>query len=126
MDILELTNVMPDGNGGLDKTDFMNLRKLQPRGSLQEKLLGVRENPAERESPAVLENSTVRENPVAIDNLIRGLVDLLPKPDAVWPLDDRAKWLRLAAGIFDLGYKASDAKHMQINIGVVKREPTSA
>ena len=119
MDILELTNSEPEGNGGLDKTDFMNLRKLKRRERLQDKLLSVRENPDVRKT------SGVGESPGAIDNLIRSLVDLLPKPDGVWPLEDRAKWLRLAAGIFDLGYKASDAKHMQIGIGVVKREATS-
>jgi hypothetical protein len=122
MDILELTNSKPDGNGGLDKTDFMNLRKLQPRESLQEKLLSV------RETPAVRDNSNVRENPAAIDGLVRGLVDLLPKPDAVWPLDDRAKWLRLAAGIFDLGYRVGDGDDGQVRIVVVKPEasPPSA
>lgn len=114
MDILELTNSKPDGNGGLDKTDFMNLRKLQPRESLQEKLLSVRETPKAREA------SNVRENSPAIDGLIRGLVDLLPKRDAVWALDDRAKWLRLAAGIFDLGYKVGEGEDGQVRIAVVK------
>jgi hypothetical protein len=50
-------------------------------------------------------------------------VDLLPKSDGIWPLDDRAKWLRLAAGIFDLGYKAGDGEHEKISIAVVKAEP---
>ena len=114
MDILELTNSKPEGNGGRVKADFMNLRKLQPRETLNDKLLSVREKP-----------SSVRVNPGAIDNLIRCLVELLPKSDEVWPLEERAKWFRLAAGIFDLGYKASDAKHMQICIGVVKREASA-
>jgi hypothetical protein len=54
-----------------------------------------------------------------IDNLIRGLVDLLPKPGSDWPLDDRAKWFRLAAGIFDLGYKTGDVKDREIVITLV-------
>ena len=58
-----------------------------------------------------------------IDNLIRGLVDLLPKPDGIWPLDDRAKWLRLAAGIFDLGYKADDGEHREISIATTNCQP---
>ena len=60
-----------------------------------------------------------------IDNLIQGLVDLLPKRDGIWPLEERAKWLRLAAGIFDLGYKAGDGERREINIAVVKQEVTS-
>jgi hypothetical protein len=120
MDILELTNRKPEGNGGLDKTDFMNLRRLQPRESLQEKLLSVRESPGVREAPSV------QANPAAIDSLVRGLVDLLPKPDGVWPLDDRAKWLRLAAGIFDLGYRLGDGEDRQISIAVAKPEAPNA
>ena len=53
-------------------------------------------------------------------------MDLLPKPDGVWPLDDRAKWLRLAAGIFDLGYKVDDGEGRQIRIAVVKPEAPNA
>jgi hypothetical protein len=94
---------VPEGNDPLDKTtDFMNLRKLQPKDSLKEKLLSAQASHA------------------AVDNLIRGLVDLLPKPEGIWPLDDRAKWLRLAAGIFDLGYKAGDGEQRGISIAVVK------
>ena len=57
-----------------------------------------------------------------IDNLIQGLVALLPKRDGTWPLQERAKWLRLAADIFDLGYKASDGEQREISIAVVKQE----
>ena len=53
-------------------------------------------------------------------------MDLLLKPDGVWPLDDRAKWLRLAAGIFDLGYKVDDSEGRQISIAVVKPEAPNA
>ena len=126
MDILELTNSKSEGNGGLDKSDFMNMRKAQPRESLQEKLLSVREHSSVPETKGASETPAVRESSDAIDNLVRALVDLLPKPDAVWPLDDRAKWLRLAAGIFDLGYKVSGGEDRQITIAVVKPEAPSA
>src|SRR5215471_14341332 len=87
----------PQSNGPLD-ADFMNMR---PRGSLKEKLVSAQASHA-------------------IDNLIRGLVDLLPRPDGIWPLDERAKWLRLAAGIFDLGYKADDGEQRAISIKEIK------
>ena len=85
----------------LEKTDFMNMRKVQPAQVLTEKA------------------HTTADYERGIDNLIRGLVDLLPKPGSDWPLDDRAKWFRLAAGIFDLGYKSGDGKDSEISIAFV-------
>src|SRR5262245_33261764 len=86
----------------IEKTDFMNIRgRVQPAQVLTEKAL------------------TSAENERGINNLIRGLVDLLPKPGSDWSLDDRAKWFRLAIGIFDLGYKAADGKDREISIAVV-------
>ena len=85
----------------LEKTDFMNMRKGQPAQVLTEKA------------------GTTADYERGIDNLIRGLVDLLPRPGSDWSLDDRAKWFRLAAGIFDLGYKAGDAKDGEISIAFV-------
>jgi hypothetical protein len=81
------------------RTDFMNMRKIQPSESLTDKLLHA----AEYERGIT-------------DHLIRGLVERLPKPDNIWPLDDRVKWLRTAAGIFDLVYKAGDGERGEISI----------
>jgi hypothetical protein len=39
------------------------------------------------------------------DPLIQALIDRLPKPNAVWSIDDRAKWLRAAAILFNLVYR---------------------
>ena len=103
MEILDLVDEKPAGNGHLERTDFMNLRRLQPREKLAEA-------------------SQASEYQHRVDNLIRGLVDMLPNPDGIWPLDDRAKWLRLAAGIFDLGYKVGNGEHEMISIVVVKPE----
>jgi hypothetical protein len=98
--LLELTDP-------LEKTDFMNMRKVQPTQVLTEKA------------------RTTADYERGIDNLIRGLVDLLPKPGSDWPLDDRAKWFRLAAGIFDLGYKAGDGKDREISIAFVTHGPAA-
>ncbi len=98
-DPLELTNP-------LEKTDFMNIRrKVQPAQVLTEKA------------------RTTADYERGIDNLIQGLVDLLPKPGSDWSLDDRAKWFRLAVGIFDLGYKTGDVKNRELNIALVAHEP---
>jgi hypothetical protein len=105
MEILDLVDGKPADNGHLDKTDFMNLGRLQPKEKL-----------------ANAQGRSALECQPAIDNLIRGLVDLLPKRDAIWPLDERAKWLRLAAGIFDLGYKSGADEHQAISVAVVKAQ----
>jgi len=60
------------------------------------------------------------------DLLIQGLLDRLPKPNGIWSLDDRAKWLRTAASIFGLVYKASDGEHREISIVFVKQEVASS
>jgi hypothetical protein len=103
MEILELRDVKPADNGQLDKTDFMNLRRMRPREKL-----------------ANAQASMTSETQSGVENLIRGLVGLLPKQSGIWPIDDRAKWLRLAAGIFDIGYKASDSERRAINITVTE------
>ena len=59
------------------------------------------------------------------DNLIRGVMSLLPKPGSIWPLDDRAKWLRAAAGIFDVSYKPGDGEHKEISVVLPTRQKDS-
>src|SRR5262245_53112243 len=44
------------------------------------------------------------------DLLIRGLVGRLPAIDEVWPLTERAKWLRTAATIFALIYRTGESE----------------
>ena len=100
----------PESYNPLDKTtDFMNLRKLPAIDSLTEKL-GQAGRSVEHER--------------GVDHLIQGLVELLPKRGGMWPLQDRVKWLRLAAGIFDLGYKADDAERSEISIAVIREDIT--
>jgi hypothetical protein len=56
----------------------------------------------------------------ATDLLIQGLVDRLPKPNATWSLDERAKWLRTAASVFGLVYKDSGGEEREIGIVFAK------
>jgi hypothetical protein len=56
------------------------------------------------------------------DLLLQGLVDRLPKPDASWSLEDRAKWLRTAALVFDLVYKGEDGERREISVGLAKQD----
>jgi hypothetical protein len=56
------------------------------------------------------------------DLLIQGLVDRLPKPNAVWSLEERVKWLSTAASVFGLVYKDSDGEERQIGIVFAKQD----
>jgi hypothetical protein len=90
------------------------LVKAERAKSLSAMLLGAQQNepePSKSESSAVLELVHVAPEPtdsVVPDPLIQGLMDRLPKPDSVWSLDDRGKWLRAAAVIFSLIYKLDE------------------
>jgi len=71
----------------------------------------------------VAQQSNVDEADIGrTDLLIQGLVDRLPKPNGIWSVDDRAKWLRTAASIFDLVYKAGDGEHGEISVALAKPE----
>jgi hypothetical protein len=43
-----------------------------------------------------------------LDPLIQALVDKLPKPNSIWSIDDRAKWLKAAAMAFNLVYRTDE------------------
>ena len=49
------------------------------------------------------------------DPLIQALVNKLPKPNSIWSIDDRAKWLKAAAMAFNLVYRTAEVeqKHAQ-------------
>jgi len=55
------------------------------------------------------------------DLLIRGLVERLPAPDAAWSLEDRAKWLRTAASVFNLVYKDPERERRAIGIALANQ-----
>src|SRR5262245_48390681 len=50
------------------------------------------------------------------DLLIRGLMERLPAIDEVWPLAERAKWLRTAATIFALVYRTGESEEGEIGV----------
>lgn len=97
-----------------------------------------RKSPEHGKSRLIMPKVQWRESPAQIDHedsngeaggngttdpLIRGLVERLPKPDCTWSLTDRAKWLRTAASIFGLVYKASDSDGQAIRVVFFKDEP---
>ena len=92
-------NRPPQNNGSSrDKLDFTQLTKPDP------------------------DDHSVREqtHAHAVDRLVRGLIDLLPKTDSIWRHEDRVNWLRLAADIFEVSYK-SDGPSGEISIVAVRQ-----
>jgi hypothetical protein len=66
---------------------------------------------AKPETSEILELVHVAPEPTGSampDPLLQGLMNRLPKPDSVWSLDDRGRWLRAAAVIFNLLYKTDE------------------
>jgi hypothetical protein len=60
------------------------------------------------------------------DPLIQALMDKLPKPNTTWSLEERAKWLRAAAIIFNLVYSADAAVAKPEETAPETRNPPSA
>jgi hypothetical protein len=74
----------------------------------------------------VAQKSDASEAAAPTDLLIQGLMERLPKANAVWSTDERAKWLRTAVSIFDLVYKVADGDHREIGVALTNQsEPTA-
>jgi len=52
----------------------------------------------------------------ACDPLIQALVSKLPKPNTIWPIGDRAKWLQAVAMAFNLIYKPDEGDEHDLKI----------
>jgi 3-methyladenine DNA glycosylase AlkD len=71
---------------------------------------------AEPEQTPVLTLVDTAERTDVCDPLIQALVGKLPKPNSIWSLEDRAKWLRAAAMAFNLVYKADESGDADLKI----------
>jgi hypothetical protein len=58
------------------------------------------------------------------DPLIQALVDKLPKANAVWPIEERAKWLKAAAMAFNLIYKPGERESFGFQPTTEQAPPT--
>jgi hypothetical protein len=71
-------------------------------------------------------NDAKGDDHATADPLMQALINRLPKPEGIWSLDDRAKWLRTAANIFSLVYRASDGEVRDVSVVLVKQEPANS
>ena len=70
----------------------------------------------ELEKAPVLTLVDIAERSDACDPLIQALVGKLPKPNTIWPIGDRAKWLQAAAMAFNLVYKPDEGDEHDLKI----------
>jgi len=91
----------------------MNMSKILTRvDSLNDRSHLVARSVEREETPVLSLVDTERTSEMP-DPLIQALVDKLPKPNAIWPIDDRARWLKAAAMAFNLIYKTSQRVEQQ-------------
>jgi len=92
----------------------MNMSEILTRvDSPNDKSRPVTRNVEREETPVLTLVDTAERTCEMPDPLIRALVDKLPKPNTIWPIDDRAKWLKAAAMAFNLIYRANEREEQQ-------------
>ena len=92
----------------------MNMSEILTRvDSPNDKSRLVTRNVEREETPVLTLVDTAERTCEMPDPLIQALVDKLPKPNTIWPIDDRAKWLKAAAMAFNLIYRTNEREEQQ-------------
>ena len=94
---------------------IMNISDIRTRiesGTDEQSFLATRSEPNEKPVLTLIDSPEPSEAEASVkpDPLIQALVDKLPRPDTVWSIDDRAKWLKAAAMAFNLVYRTDDVR----------------
>ena len=103
---------------GTPEGTLMNISDLRTRvDALNERSCLVMRHSEPEGTPALTLVDSVQRNdaePCEMpDPLLQALIDKLPKPNTVWPIDDRAKWLKAAAMAFNLIYSTNQREEQQ-------------
>jgi hypothetical protein len=119
---LSRSTIFPPHPPRFGRPAVMNISDIRTRiessekGSLVTRIAELEETPvltlvdtAERSEAETLPDPLIQVLDEMPDPLIQALVKKLPKPNSIWCLEDRAKWLRAAAIIFNLVYKPGEA-----------------
>ena len=92
----------------------MNMSEILTRvDSLNDRSRLVTRSVEREETPVLNLVETAERTCEMPDPLIQALVDKLPKPNTIWSIDDRARWLKAAAMAFNLIYKTSEREEQQ-------------
>src|SRR5262245_22237279 len=97
--LLELGSAKPrlENEAALNASRRLRMARVDQGESLTAKLLVTKQSEAKQ---SAVKGEVEAADPSTTDLLIRGLVERLPKPNAICPLDERIKWLCTAASIF--------------------------
>jgi len=111
----ELGSAKPrlDNDIALNARSRLLLPRVEQGEGLTAKLLVTKQSEP-KPTPAKAAKGDIEAESGMTDLLIRGLVDRLPPPNAIWPLHERITWLCTAASIFDLIYKADPAAQQDL------------
>ena len=98
----------------------MNISDLRTRvDALNERSCLVTRGAEPEEIPALTLVDSAERNDAefcaAPDPLIQALVAKLPKPNTVWSIDDRAKWLKAVAMAFNLIYRTNEREEHSLH-----------
>jgi hypothetical protein len=94
----------------------MNISDIQTRiesGADEQAFLAG--NTDEEKTPVLTLIDTAEQSD-ACDPLIQALVGKLPKPNTIWSIDERARWLKTAAMAFNLVYKTAEGNEADLKI----------
>src|SRR5262245_6813427 len=100
---------------------IMNISDIRTRiesGTDEQSFLATRSEPNETPVLTLIDSPEPSEAEASVkpDPLIQALVDKLPRPDTVWSIDDRAKWLKAAAMAFNLVYRTDEGNEADLKI----------
>jgi hypothetical protein len=99
----------------------MNISDIRTRiesGADEQSFLATRSEPNEAPVLTLVDSPepSAAEACVKPDPLIQALVDKLPKPGTIWSIDDRARWLKVAAMAFNLTYRTDEGNEADLKI----------
>jgi len=99
----------------------MNISDIRTRiesGTDDQSFLATRPDPNETPGLTLINSPEPSEAEASVkpDPLVQALVNKLPKPNTIWSIDDRARWLKAAAMAFSLIYKTDEGNEADLKI----------
>ena len=100
---------------------IMNISDIRTRiesGTDDQSFLATRPDPNEAPGLTLINSPEPSEAEASVkpDPLVQALVNKLPKPNTIWSIDDRARWLKAAAMAFSLIYKTDEGNEADLKI----------
>ena len=97
----------------------MNITDIRTRietGADEQSFLATQSEQGETQVLTLVDTTEQSHTGSEPDPLIQALLAKLPKPDAIWSIDDRAKWLKTLVMAFNLVYKTDQDHEADLKI----------